>query len=71
MTIAARQTPAPYDDRRLSSPRRRMTIRDNIGPLDDNPRQPLATIAPSLNTIPPQSKVCFEKPQPAAEKIVA
>jgi hypothetical protein len=48
-----------------------MTIRDNIGPSDDNPRRPLATIAPQLNTIPPQSKVCFEKPQLTGEKIVA
>jgi hypothetical protein len=48
-----------------------MTIGDNLRPLDDNPRQPFATIAPSLNTIPPQLEVCFEKPQPAGEKIVA
>ena len=55
MTITRRQTPALTALRRLSSPRRRVTIRDNIGPMDDNPRQPgrlnRATIAPSLNTI--------------------
>jgi hypothetical protein len=71
MTITRRQTPAPYGQRRLSSDRAAMTIGDNIGSPDDNPRQPSATIAPSLNTIPPQSKVHFEKPQPAGEKIVA
>jgi hypothetical protein len=37
MTIAAPQTAAPYGQRRLSRRRRRMTIRDNIDPLDDNP----------------------------------
>jgi hypothetical protein len=53
--MTRRQTPAPYDERRLSSDRAAMTIGDNISPPHDNPRQPLATIAPSLNTIPPQS----------------
>jgi len=37
MTITRRQTPAPYDDRRLSSDRAAMTIGDNIGPPHDNP----------------------------------
>ena len=69
--MTRRQTPAPYDDRRLSSDAAAMTIGDNISPTHDNPRQPSATIAPSLNTIPPQSKVCFEKPQLTDEKIVA
>jgi hypothetical protein len=46
MTMTRRQTPAPYDDRRLSSDRAAMTIGDNIGLLDDNPRQPLAAVAP-------------------------
>jgi hypothetical protein len=32
MTIAPRQTPALYDERRLSSDRAAMTIGDNIGP---------------------------------------
>jgi hypothetical protein len=69
--MTRRQTPAPYDERRLSCDRAAMTIRDNISSPDDNPRRPLASIAPSLNTIPPQSKVCFEKPQPAGESLAS
>jgi len=55
MTIATRQTPALTDQPRLSSPRRRVKIRDNNRPSNDNPRRSArlnrATIAPSLNTI--------------------
>jgi hypothetical protein len=37
MTIAPRQTPAPYGQRRLSSDRAAMTIGDNLRPWHDNP----------------------------------